>query len=77
MEVREKLALLEEMLEMDAGSLTPETVLKELENWDSLAMISLIALLDEKFSKKVPGKTIKSFQTVQDIINVMGESQNS
>ena len=76
MEVREKLALLEEMLEIDAESLMPETVLKELDNWDSLAMISLIALLDEKFNKKVPGKTIKGFQTVQDIINNM-ESQNS
>lgn len=32
-----KLELLEEMMELDAGTLTPETTLEDLEEWDSLA----------------------------------------
>lgn len=71
MEFEKKLALLEDMLEMDEGSLTPKTVLEDLEEWDSLAMISLVALIDEKFNKKITGKAIKRFKTVQDILDVM------
>lgn len=71
MELKDKLELLDEMLELDAGSLTPENILEELDEWDSLALISLVALIDEKFDKKITGQKIREFKTVQDILNVM------
>jgi acyl carrier protein len=71
MDIKEKIALLEDMLELDEGTLKAETQLDELEEWDSLAGVSLVALVDEHFSKKVTGQAIKAFKTVQDILNVM------
>ena len=68
---QEKIAMLEEMLELDEGTLTEDTVLSELEEWDSMASLSLIVLLDEEFDKKITGKQIKEFVTVKDIIDYM------
>lgn len=68
----EKIALLEDAWELDDGTLTEETVLEELEEFDSMGKLSLIVLCDDEFGKKLPGDTIKSFQTVKDILDFMG-----
>lgn len=68
---KEKLGLLEEMMELDEGLLTIDTKLENVEEWDSMAMLSLIVLMDEQFNKKLSGEQIKSFKTVGDIINFM------
>lgn len=71
MDVQTKLNLLEDMLELEQGSLEVTTNLESLESWDSLAAISLIALVDEHFEKRLTGATIKEFKIVQDIIDFM------
>ena len=68
----EKLALLEDMLELDNGSLNPETVLAKIEEYDSMAKLSLIVLMDDEFSKKLTGEQIREFKTIQDILDFMG-----
>ena len=68
----EKIALLEETWELDEGSLTEDTVLADLEKFDSMGKLSLIVLCDDEFGKKLPGETINSFQTVKDILDFMG-----
>lgn len=64
--------LLEDMMELDSGSITPETELDDIAEWDSLAKLSLIVLMDEEFGKKLTGDQIKSFETVKDILDFMG-----
>jgi acyl carrier protein len=66
----EKMALLEEVFEQDPGVLTPGMALEEL-NWDSMAMLTVIALVKEHFDKKLEGPQIKAFKTVGDIIDYM------
>lgn len=68
----EKIALLEDMLELDNGSLKPEMELKEIAEYDSMAKLSLIVMMDEECGKKLTGEDIQSFNTVQDILNFMG-----
>lgn len=55
MNLQEKLALIEEVLDVETGSLTPETLLAEVGEWDSIAALSLVVMLDEKFEKTVSG----------------------
>ena len=57
----EKIVLLEDMLELDGGSLTPEMEL------------ALIVLMDEECGKKLTGEQIREFKTVADVLNFMGE----
>lgn len=71
METREKLSLLEEMLELDEGSLKEETLLSDINEWDSMTKLSLMVLLDDEFSKKVSGDEIKKLVSIKDIMNLM------
>ena len=68
----EKIALLEDMLELDGGALKPETELASIDGYDSMAKLSLIVLMDDEFGKKLTGEEIFKFKTVQDILDFMG-----
>ena len=67
----EKIALLEDMLELDANTLTPETELTTIDEYDSMAKLSLIVLMDEECNKKLTGEQIREFKMVADILNFM------
>ena len=69
---QEKIALLEDMFEMDEGALSPEMVLDEIENWDSMMKLTLIVLMDEECGKTLKSDDIKGFKTIQDIMDYMG-----
>ena len=66
----EKIALLEEVFEEEAGTITPDLKLEQL-YLDSLAVLELIAVINERFGKQLDGAQIESFETVQDILSVM------
>jgi acyl carrier protein len=68
---QEKISLIEDTLEIEAGSLTPETELVGIEEYDSMAKLSLIVLCDEEFGKKLTGEQIRAFKTVGDIITFL------
>lgn len=72
MTTEKKLALLEDMLEMDAGELKADAMLADLDNWDSMAKLSLIVLLDEECGKTITSDGIKKLSSVQDILDYMG-----
>ena len=71
MNLQEKLALIEEVLDVEAGRLTQETMLADVEEWDSIAALSLIVMLDEKFEKTVSGAQIKAMASISDILAYM------
>lgn len=66
-----KIELLEEMMDLESGSLAPDTELEDLEEWDSIALISFIALIDDEFNKVVKGSVIKEQKTVADLMALM------
>lgn len=71
MTVEEKLALLEETLETDEGTLKLDTLLEDVEEYDSMTKLSLIVMMEDEFGVKLNGATIKNFRTVGDIIELM------
>jgi acyl carrier protein len=68
----EKMNLLEEALELDANSLTGETKLEDIEEYDSMGKLSLIVMCDDEFDKKLSGEQISEFKTVKDILDFLG-----
>lgn len=72
MSEKEKLALLEDMFELDEGDLSADTVLDDLDEWDSMSKLSLIVLMNDEFGKKLSGDDIKAFATIGDILAYMG-----
>lgn len=71
MELNEKLALIEEVLDTEEGALTPEMVLDDMDEWDSISALSLIVMLDEHFNKTITGAEIKALNTIGDILAYM------
>ena len=69
---KEKLAKLEDLFELDEGTLSTETVLSDLDEWDSMSKLSLIVLMNDDFGKKLSAAEIKTFETVGDILTFMG-----
>ena len=68
---REKLALLEDMLELDEGDLSVDTALDDIDEYDSMAKLSLIVLMEDEFDVKLTGEMIRGFETVGDIVALM------
>ncbi len=71
MNKQERIELLEEIMDLDAGTLKPEDILAEYQEWDSLTVLTFISEMDSRFGKKVTGDHIKAFITVADAIAIM------
>ena len=66
----EKINELAEMFEVEPAELMPERSLDTL-NWDSMSMLSLIALVKARFDKRLTGETLRGFKTIGDMLAVM------
>lgn len=51
----------------DASLIVPDTQFKNLDEWDSLIALSVIALADEEFGVTLTGDDIRNAQTVSDL----------
>ena len=70
---KEKLNMLEDLLLVEPNTLNANTELKDLAEWDSMAVISLIAMFDSEFNREIPTDEIKKFKTIEDIMVKMEE----
>jgi acyl carrier protein len=61
-----------DMLGINAADLTPSTQLSTLENWDSVAYLSTMVLLDEKVGVAISPDDLTAARTVQDILDAGG-----
>jgi acyl carrier protein len=69
--------LFAETLELESSeTLSKETVFRELEQWDSLAFLSVIAMIDEEFDVVIEGNDFQKLLTIGDILNKIEEMQS-
>lgn len=59
--------MLEEILELDEGELTIDTDLSDVEEWDSISKLALMAEIKKNWKKNLTVEEIKKFQQVKDI----------
>ena len=64
---QEFLTLIEEMLEADPGSLVGDEPLERLP-WDSLAVVSFIALADDHLGAAVSPQALSEAKTLADVL---------
>ena len=61
-----------EALEIETTDvLSTETIFRELEEWDSLAYLSVIAMMDEEFEIQIENVEFKQLKTLGDIMNFL------
>ncbi|MFT5884029.1 MAG: acyl carrier protein [Arcticibacterium sp.] len=62
----------EQFDETEVSEFHPKTSFRELEEWDSMVALMVIAMIDEEYNVKVSGDDIRNSATIQDLINVVG-----
>ena len=56
---------------LDEDEIKPEDVLADFSEWDSLSVLSVIAMLDANYNINIGGKEIRSFTTVRDLADAV------
>lgn len=74
MEFKEFLAELADLLEVDAEDLNDDFEL-DSEVFDSVAVVSTIALIDEYFDVTVNGKSLSQAKTIGEIIDLIKKAK--
>jgi len=65
---------LEEIL--DEAVINSDTVFKDLVNWDSLSILSVIAHLDKQYGINLDAKTVGSFETLASLEKFIRDNSN-
>jgi acyl carrier protein len=65
-----------EAVEVESVALSVETKFRELEEWDSLAGLSVIAMIDEEYDVILEGNEFKSLETIGELISAIQAKQN-
>jgi acyl carrier protein len=61
-----------ECMEIDPVGINKETVFRELEDFDSMAVMSIVAYADEKFGEILSGEQLQNMKTVKDLMELIG-----
>jgi acyl carrier protein len=61
----------EQFEETESSVFKPETAFKELDEWDSLMSLNIIAMVDEEFNVKVTGDDIRNSKKILDIFEIV------
>ncbi|MCT4605422.1 MAG: acyl carrier protein [Marinisporobacter sp.] len=58
-----------ESLFLEGEHLELDTKLEDLEGWDSVGRLGIIALFNEEFDKKIDPKKLKECESIADIVH--------
>ena len=72
MSFEEFLNHLSDVLDMPAADLKPDSKLADLEGWNSMALVSFIAFVDEFLEKTLSPRVIAPCRTIADLAVVAG-----
>ena len=53
----------------EAEMLTPETEFRQLDDWSSLAALSVIAMVDEEYGVTIASDSFKKAKTIQELFD--------
>lgn len=60
-----------EFEEVDKGSLTSDTLFKELEEWSSMHALLIVALIDMEYEVTITGHDLKKVETLQELYDIV------
>ncbi len=63
------ISLFKDTLEVNVQDINLATKFRDLENWDSLTFLSVLAMIDEEYDVVIEGNDFQRLQTIEDLIN--------
>lgn len=73
MDKTEICVILDEVMELDEGTIKGDEILEELE-WESISVVSFIALVDEEFEIVLSAEKIVECISVDDLVKLVQNS---
>lgn len=71
MSYQEKMEIIADILDMEVDELNDTMELEKIETWDSLAVLSVISIMDSKFGKLPHAREILNCKKVSDLLDIM------
>jgi acyl carrier protein len=65
--------LIEEIFEIDHGDYSENTVINEIETWDSLKYMEFILSIEKTYSVQLTGDEIADLRTVKDVVDQLSK----
>ena len=65
-------AAVADILEADPAGLTGDEKIAEVGNWDSLSVITFVAMVDSDLGQIVDGEKLKDAKTLNDLATLVG-----
>jgi acyl carrier protein len=56
---------------IEPNSLIPDTAFTDLAEWDSLAALSVLAMVDAEYEVEISGKELRGCKTLQNLFDVV------
>jgi len=56
---------------VEPGSLNPDTEFTTLEEWDSLAALSVLAMVDAEYETEISGNELRKAKTLRDLFSIV------
>jgi acyl carrier protein len=69
----EKISFIEVTIGVDEGTLTKETELKSVDNWDSIGKLFLMSAIQKDFGRAIQPDILRGFQNVGEIMDELHE----
>jgi|GEM_PF-2059419 acyl carrier protein len=66
---KELVVIFADALEIEVSAIDPEKAIAEYPDWNSLAWLTIMSLLDERSGLRLTGKEIPTFVYVKDVID--------
>lgn len=60
-----------EFEETPTEQFTPQTEFRELDEWDSLASLSIISMVDDHYNVTISNDDIKSVKTIEELFELV------
>ena len=59
----------------EAVEITPQTLLADLEEWDSLAALGVIVMCDMEYGVTITGNDLKESRSIQDVFELIAKKK--
>ena len=62
--------------DVEVGSLSGDSVYRSLEHWDSLSVLTVIAMVDTEYNLRLKAKELKQMQTLSELYALLKSKQS-
>jgi len=62
---------IEKLLEIEPNTITKDTLLEDVEEWDSMAAVSFLAMCDANFGKMLNPINLKACKSFGDLVDLI------